>query len=96
MLARKGSSFVDRSVKKGKPFFLEIATFAPHAPYTPAPRHADDFPGLKAPRTPAFNEENVSDKPSWLRDHPSLTAEQIGAIDTATACAPRRWKRSTI
>ena len=25
----------------------------------------------------------MSDKPSWLRDHPSLTAEQIGAIDTA-------------
>jgi arylsulfatase A-like enzyme len=83
VLARKGSSFVDRSVKKGKPFFLEIATFAPHAPYTPAPRHAEDFPGLKAPRTPAFNEADVSDKPSWLRGHPLLTPEQIGAIDTA-------------
>ncbi len=82
VLARKGSSFVDRAAKKGKPFFLEIATFAPHAPYTPAPRDAQDFPGLQAPRTPAFNEANVSDKPSWLRDHALLTPEQISAIDT--------------
>ncbi|WP_211450736.1 hypothetical protein [Collimonas antrihumi] len=25
----------------GTPFMIEIATFAPHAPYTPAPRDAD-------------------------------------------------------
>ena len=82
VLARKGSSFVARAAKADKPFFLEIATFAPHLPYTPAPRDAEDFPGLEAPRTPAFDEADVSDKPSWLRDHASLTPEQISAIDT--------------
>jgi arylsulfatase A-like enzyme len=81
VLARRGSAFIDRASRKGKPFFLEIATFAPHAPYTPAPRNADDFPGLQAPRTPAFNEANISDKPSWLRDHPLLTQAQIDDID---------------
>ena len=40
-----------------------------------------DFPGLQAPRTPAFNEANVSDKPSWLRGHPLLTPAQISDID---------------
>ena len=40
-----------------------------------------DFPGLQAPRTPAFNEADVSDKPSWLRGHPSLTPAQISDID---------------
>ena len=34
------------------PFVIEIATFAPHAPYTPASRDADAFPSLRAPRTP--------------------------------------------
>ncbi len=82
VLARRGSKFIDRASKKRTPFFLEIATFAPHSPYTPAPRYADDFPGLQAPRTPAFNEANVSDKPSWLRGHPLLTQEQISDIDT--------------
>jgi N-acetylglucosamine-6-sulfatase len=83
VLARKGSAFVDRAAAQGKPFMLEIATFAPHGPYTPAPRDANDFPGVQAPRTPAFNEDDVSDKPSWLTGHPPLTAAQIAQIDTA-------------
>jgi arylsulfatase A-like enzyme len=83
VLARRGSAFVDRASAAGKPFFLEIATFAPHLPYTSAPRDVADFPGLQAPRTPAFNEPDVSDKPSWLSDHPLLTPAQIGQIDTA-------------
>lgn len=81
VLARRGSAFIDRASRKRKPFLLEISTFAPHAPYTPAPRNADDFPGLQAPRTPDFNEANVSDKPSWLRGHPLLTPAQISDID---------------
>jgi arylsulfatase A-like enzyme len=83
VLARKGAAFVDRASAAGKPFFLEIATFAPHSPFTPAPRDAADFPGLQAPRTPAFNEADISDKPSWLSDHPLLTPAQIGEIDAA-------------
>jgi arylsulfatase A-like enzyme len=83
VIARKGSAFVHRASTARKPFFLEISTFAPHGPYTPAPRHAADFPGLQAPRTPAFNEADVSDKPPWLRDHPLLTPAQIGEIDAA-------------
>jgi arylsulfatase A-like enzyme len=83
VLARKGTSFVDRAAKARKPFFLEVAAFAPHAPYTPAPRDAQDFPELQAPRTPAFNEADVSDKPSWLRDHSLLTPAQISQLDAA-------------
>ena len=81
VLARKGSAFVHRAARARKPFFLEISTFAPHSPYTPAPRHAEDFPGLQAPRTAAFNEANVSDKPPWLRGHALLDLGQIGYID---------------
>jgi N-acetylglucosamine-6-sulfatase len=81
VIARKGSAFVHRAAAAGKPFFLEISTFAPHSPYTSAPRHAADFPGLQAPRTPAFNEANVADKPPWLRDHALLNPGQIGYID---------------
>ena len=83
VLARKGRAFVDRASAAGKPFLLEISTFAPHAPYTPAPRDAADFPELQAPRTPAFDEADLSDKPSWLRDHPSLNPTQISEIDAA-------------
>src|SRR5262249_30001997 len=65
------------------------ATFAPHLPYTPALRDATDFPGLQAPRSPAFNEADVSDKPSWLRDHPLLAQAQLGAIDAAYRARPQ-------
>jgi len=81
VLARRGAAFVDRASAVGKPFFLEIATFAPHSPVVPAPRDVSDFPGLRAPRTPDFNEADVSDKPPWLSSHPLLTPEQIAKLD---------------
>ena len=34
-----------RGAAARKPFFLELATFAPHRPYTPAPRDAPRLPG---------------------------------------------------
>ena len=82
VLNRKGQDFIGQSAKAGQPFMLELATFAPHAPFTPAPRDADKFPGLKAPRGPAFNEADMSDKPAWIKDHPKLTPKQITKIDT--------------
>lgn len=81
VLARKGTDFIAKSAKAGQPFAMEIATFAPHGPSTPAPRDANKFPGLKAPRGPAFNEADVSDKPAWLKGHKRLTPAQIAADD---------------
>ncbi len=83
VLANKGAAFINRAAAARKPFLLEIATFAPHSPYTPAPRDANDFPGLEAPRTPAFDEADMSDKPAWLRNHALLNDTQIAGIDAA-------------
>ncbi len=80
VLADKGMSFIRRSTNAGDPFLLEIATFAPHAPATPAPRDADDFPGLKIPRTPAFNAQNAN-PPSWLANRPRLTRSEIAELN---------------
>jgi N-acetylglucosamine-6-sulfatase len=81
VLARRGDEFIRSSAGTGKPFFLEVATFAPHGPATPAPRHANALPGLAAPRTPAFDEADLSDKPAWLRDHRPLTVEEARTLD---------------
>jgi arylsulfatase A-like enzyme len=84
VLADKGVDFIDRATSSGrKPFFLELATFAPHSPYTPAPRNEFMFPLVKAPRTPAFNESNVADKPAWLRKRRTLRRLQVSDIDEA-------------
>lgn len=84
VLAREAISFIEDTVstQPGTPFFLELAFYAPHAPANPAQRHADLFPGILAPRTPAFNEADMSDKPVWMQSLPLLTAAEIASIDT--------------
>jgi len=80
VLTRKGVAFIDSSAASGQPFFLELATFAPHRPYAPAPRDASLFPGLKAPRPPSFD-VLPTDPPRWLAGHPPLSAKRIARIN---------------
>jgi arylsulfatase A-like enzyme len=80
VLARKGLGFIDRAAAQRKPFLLELATFAPHSPFTPAPRDAGAFPGLTAPRTPAFDVVG-SGEPAWLSQFQPLPPSQIATID---------------
>jgi N-acetylglucosamine-6-sulfatase len=82
VLANKAVDFIDNSAAARKPFFLEVATFAPHYPYTPAPRNADDFPGLKAPEPPNFN-VLPTNAPAWLAGHPPLDSDEIARINSA-------------
>lgn len=65
------------------PFMIEVATFAPHAPYTPAPRDADAFPGLRAPRAPGFNAAPDAAAPKWLTAHSELSEIDVAMIDNA-------------
>lgn len=80
VLRRRGKGFISRAARSGAPFFLEIATFAPHRPATPAPRDRYVLPGLRAPRDAAFNREPAG-APSWLRGRAPLNPDQIAAID---------------
>ena len=79
------ASIADQFVHKSAsgPFFIEIATFAPHAPQIPAPRDANAFPGLTAPRGPAFGWRAGADAPHWLREIPALRPKEIQRIDQA-------------
>jgi N-acetylglucosamine-6-sulfatase len=81
VLAQKGAAFIDHEAQSGKPFFLELATFAPHAPYTPAPRNVFDFPDLKAPRPPNFGVVPTH-PPRWLRGRRRLTRAEVAHIDS--------------
>jgi arylsulfatase A-like enzyme len=82
VLSKRGTAFVRHAARAHSPFFMEIATFAPHIPYTPAPRDVNDFPGLTAPMGPAFNMQNIN-APSWLADLPALNALQLSSLDRA-------------
>jgi N-acetylglucosamine-6-sulfatase len=81
VIGGRATDFINASADARKPFLVELATFAPHAPYTPAPRNAGDFPGIGAPRTPSFDAANTN-PPRWLSGHPPLSPSQIATIDT--------------
>lgn len=57
---------VVEAVPATQPLFLMFTPYAPHAPYTAAPRHLDSWPTTRN-RSPAFNEADVSDKPDWIQ-----------------------------
>lgn len=81
VLTGKALSFITRTVSSGEPFLLYFGAFGPHVPSTPAPRHSALFTDTMAPRTPSFNELDVSDKPEGIRNLPLLTEEEIQQID---------------
>ena len=74
-------SFIGASATQPEPFFAYVAPVAPHLPARPGPRHEHMYDGIDGPRLRSFDERNVSDKPSWIRERPRLTAAQIGDID---------------
>src|SRR3546814_13275011 len=81
VLARKAVEFIRQSAQMNRSFFIHLSTFTPHAPATPAPRHANAFADVTAPRPPSSNEADLSDKPSWLRSRHLLPDRQIRRID---------------
>src|SRR5215211_7825540 len=81
VLKRETRTFIGASVRQGKPFFAYVAPLAPHGPFISAPRDRHTYDGLKAPRPPSFNEQDVSDKPPWIRQLPVLSDAEEARID---------------
>jgi N-acetylglucosamine-6-sulfatase len=88
VLRKKAIQFIDDSVDHhpGQPFFLHLSFKAPHGPFNPpdagpAPRHDGMFAGLAPWRPASHNEPDVSDKPTWVKNTPPLTAMEIANLD---------------
>lgn len=80
VLSRKASAFIKRSADSGKPFMMEVATFAPHWPAIPAPRDVGKLRGLRAPRAASFN-KRVKNTPRWLSTVPAISARTFPRLD---------------
>jgi N-acetylglucosamine-6-sulfatase len=92
---RKAADFIQAAVRDRKPFFMYLSTYTPHGGIgdglaVPAPRHLHLFSEVSAPRTPSFNEQNISDKPRGIRAIPLLTNRQVAWIDKLY----RKWLQS--
>lgn len=81
ILSDKTDDFIRRSAADPQPFFIYLAPYAPHEPAIPALRHEHLFPDLQIPRTPAFNEADVSDKPGSIAADPLLSENDIENLD---------------
>jgi N-acetylglucosamine-6-sulfatase len=91
VLARRAADFIRTASERSRPFFLWVATPAPHtdkqlppsAPRNPepAPRHRGRFAGVRAPRPPSFDEADVADKPRNVRRLPRLDSDRRRALD---------------
>lgn len=81
VLSTKAADFIRNAAPEDQPFFAYVAPTAPHGPATPAERHKGAFAEEEAPRPPSFNEEDVSDKPSWRQETERFSDEEISEID---------------
>jgi arylsulfatase A-like enzyme len=79
--AKLALEFIRSSAGHPEPVFLLLAPEAPHIPAKYSDRYGAEFKYSFAPRTPAFNEGSVLDKPSWVRQTPLLTENDIAAAD---------------
>jgi arylsulfatase A-like enzyme len=81
VLAGKGVAFIQHSAAAHTPFVMELATFAPHSPFTPAKQDLDAFPGMTAPRTASYD-TTPANAPAWLAGNAPLTKNEQNTIDT--------------
>src|SRR5215203_2558518 len=79
LFADKAATFL-QSTAGGAPFFMYLSTNAPHTPALAAKRHQSMFSDVALPNPPSFNEADVSDKPAWMRNTPSLTSAEVGSL----------------
>ena len=70
--------FVERHRDTG-PWFAVWAPSTPHDPYTPSRRHRHDFDDVTWDPA-AFNEADLSDKPTWMRALPPQDRSQMRAV----------------
>ncbi len=80
---QKTIKFIQASVKQKKPFFAYVSLYKPHSPYVSAPRHASLFADAQLPRPLNFNEEDVRDKPAYIKNQLKLTLHQIKLTEKA-------------
>jgi N-acetylglucosamine-6-sulfatase len=91
VLGSKVNGLLKEWTPSPKPFFLYFNPSNPHGeralPFwstrdpEPAPQYLGALGDLTAPKTPNFNEPDMSDKPEQIRDIPKLSDDQLADLD---------------
>ena len=70
-----------RSTDPDQPLFLYFAPHAVHGPATPAPRDREAFADLEPWRPASYDEEDVRDKPAYIRARGALPSAARASIE---------------
>lgn len=79
VVGREALAFV-RGAPNDRPWFLVFAPPAPHAPWTPAPRHVGAFEDLVLPPPPDEVVNDVAGKPAWMQALPPIDAAMLASL----------------
>jgi len=71
ILGSKARSFVRNA--KNSPWFAYVAFNSPHNPTYIESEYSDNYKDQGSPKSPAFDEADVSDKPNWVRQLPRVS-----------------------
>jgi N-acetylglucosamine-6-sulfatase len=83
LIARKALSWIQDAAPRQQQFFVQVGFTAPHNPSNYDSRDATSFSTTQMPRTPNFNEADVSDKSSWIARRRPLGSKSIKSLDGA-------------
>ena len=96
VITTKAVDVIRRRAPEANPLFMWVTYHAPHSggprePGDPAgmatvnvgPRYKDRFANESLPSAPSFNEADVSDKPSFIRNRRLLNQQRIAALRQA-------------
>jgi arylsulfatase A-like enzyme len=79
VLFRHALRFIRRSAHRHRPFFAEVAPYAPHYPSVAATSDAGRLAGLALRRPPSFDRP-VTHRPRWMSKWPPLTRDQVALL----------------
>jgi arylsulfatase A-like enzyme len=80
LVSKNALEFLDNRLNNAAPVFAFVNFGAMHEPYYHAKIDDDRFKGVGVPRSVAFNEGSVADKPAYLRN-PKLSSSEISELD---------------
>jgi len=98
VLDREALRLLRKDLKRKGPVYLQLDERAPHTSQgftrgrctkgtpQPDPRDIHRFSGAPLPDPPSFNEPDVSDKPSFIRDLPQISQSRIDNIRLRYQC----------
>ena len=80
-LSGRAAEFIEDQRDSSGPFFMQVSPWDTHSPLVAPERHRGAYAKARAPRPPSFDEADVSDKPTWVREKDPLREWGLAQYD---------------